>query len=284
MTLVGCQQNKKDFYKTAELQNGFPEILKPLEKDLPFNILSHALLETKNDSINIYFGSLSQGEQKGNWIALASNDQIKQFRSVSLNKNVKDIRENDIDMNFNNSTNRISLRVKELDSLNNNITYSWINKSRLADSLEVITIDMPLARGKAFPAIVLKDLDGKKYDFDNSEDDIIVLNWWAVWCAPCRKEIPGLNKLVDKYGNKNVRFIAITDDSKESVNAFLENNQFNYDITFISEATREIFGNSYPKNIILDKSEKITFYKDGGNEFVWQEIDQHLKALQLKEN
>lgn len=277
--LNGCQKESQDLYKTAELHDGFPEILKPIEKSLPFKIISHSILESNNDSIDIYFGSLKQGKQNGNWIALSSNNQIKQFSTVDFKTISDNEKENDIDLEFNNSKNRVSLRIKELDTINNRITYSWINQTTLTDTLTVLTIDKPLAKGKSFPLIELTDINGAKFNMDNFKEQAIVINWWAVWCAPCRKEIPGLNKLVNKYSDKNVRFISITDDSIDKVSNFLENNEFKYDITFVSENSRILFGNSYPKNIVIDSNNNITLYIEGGNENVWHEIDQHLTEL-----
>tara|TARA_R110001583_G_scaffold1265_1_gene10396 strand:- start:55 stop:942 length:888 start_codon:yes stop_codon:yes gene_type:complete len=280
--LSSCQKEQKSSYKTAEFEKGFPEILKPIEKSLPFKIQSHSILETNNDSIDIYVGFLKQGEQSGNWIALASNNQIKQFSTVDFKQDSKNEKENDIDIKFNNSINRVSLRIKKLDTLENKISYSWINQSTLTDSLTVLTIDKPLVKGKTFPVIELTDITGEKFNLNNLKGQTIVFNWWAVWCAPCRKEIPGLNKLVSKYSDKNVRFVSITDDSKDKVSGFLEKNKFEYDITFISKNDRVLFGNSYPKNIVIDSTGIITFYKEGGNENVWLEIDQHLTELNNK--
>jgi peroxiredoxin len=278
-TLFGCQKEQKSSFKTAEFQEGFPDILKPMEKSLPFKIQSHSVLESNNDSIDIYVGFLNQGKQSGNWIALASNNQIKQFSTVDFKQNSENEKENDIDIKFNNSTNRVSLRIKKLDTLENEITYSWINQSILSDSLTVVTIDKPLLKGKTFPSIELTDINGEKVNLNNLKGQTIVFNWWAVWCAPCRKEIPGLNKLVRKYSDKNVNFISITDDTKEKVSSFLGKNEFLYDITFISKNDRILFGNSYPKNIVIDSTKNITFYKEGGNENVWLEIDQHITEI-----
>ena len=280
--LSGCKKENKNLYKTAELQDSIPKILKPIQKSLPFKIQSHSILNSNNDSIDIYFGGLKQGKQYGNWIALASNNQLKQFSTVSFKKNSENEKENDIDLEFNNSKNRVSLRIKELDTIENRITYSWINQSSLTDSLTILTIDKPLVKGKIFPEIELTDMNGEQFNLDNFKGQTIVINWWAVWCAPCRKEIPGLNKLVNKYSNKNVKFVSITDDSSDKVASYLEKNEFRYDITFISENARIIFGNSYPKNIVIDSAKTITYYKEGGNEFVWQEIDKHLTELNNK--
>lgn len=281
--LYGCQKENKNLYKTTELQNGFPEILKPIEKGLPFKILNHSILESNNDSIDIYFGELKQGKQSGNWIALTENHQLKMFENVNIKQNSTEIKENNIDIEFNNSTNRVSLRIKELDTLENKIIYSWIKQNTLTDSLAVQKIDKPLLKGKMFPQIELIDMSGKKFNLNNIKEKIIVINWWATWCSPCRKEIPGLNKLVDKYSDKNIRFISITDDSIDKISSFLEKSEFKYDITFISEKSRNVFGNSYPRNIVIDSTKNITLYEEGGNEYVWQKIDKHLTQMGIGE-
>ena len=280
--LLSCQKDQKSSYKTAIFREGFPEILQPIEKSMPFKIESYSLLESNNDSIDIYVGFLRQGEQSGNWIALASNKQIKQFTTLNFKQDSENLKENDIDIKFNNAINRVSLRIKKIDPLKNNIIYSWMNQSLLTESLTVQTIDKPLVQGQIFPSIELTDIKGEKFDLNQLKGQTIVFNWWAVWCAPCRKEIPGLNKLVSKYSDKNVRFISVTDDSKDKVSDFLEKNKFEYDITFISEHDKVLFGNSYPINIIIDNNKNITFYKEGGNENVWLEMDQHLSKLNNK--
>ncbi|WP_034923687.1 TlpA family protein disulfide reductase [Gillisia sp. CAL575] len=281
--LAGCQKEQKNLYKTTELKQGYPEILKPLEKSLPFKIQSHSLLESNNDSIDIYLGTLKQGKQSGNWFALASNNKIKQFSTFDFRQNSENEKENDVDINFNNSTNRASLRIKEFDTIENRINYAWINQSTLADSVKISVIEKPLLKGKTFPKIGLTNMAKEKINLDNFKEQIIVINWWAVWCEPCRKEIPGLNRLVSKYSNKNVKFISITDDSLDKVSRFLEQNDFQYDITFITENGRKLFGNSYPKNIVLARNRTITYYTEGGNETKWQEIDKHLTELNTEE-
>jgi peroxiredoxin len=279
--LNGCQKEQKNLYKITKLQDGFPEILTPFKKDLPFKILTHSILKSTNDSIDIYFGGLKQGNRSGHWIAIAVNDHIKEFSSVSFNENPENEKENDIDIKFNNSTNRVSLRIKEVDTIANKITYSWMNQSNLTDSLTVQKIDRPLINGKTFPEIELTNMDGEKLNLDKFKEQTIVINWWAVWCAPCREEIPGLNKLVDKYSDKNVKFISITNDDVDKVSEFLENHEFKYDITFVSNNSEKIFGNSYPKNIVIDKDNTITFYEEGGDALKWQKIDKHLTELKL---
>lgn len=284
LILSACQttEQKQDPYKTADIKSGPSELLEPIEKDIPFKLVNHAKLNSKNDSIAVYFGAFEQDGNTGNWVAIAINDEIMNFKGgVPFNENPEYEKDNDLDLTYNESQYNesqklFSLRLKELDTLNNKLTYAWLDSGELSDSLVVQHIDQPLKEGNTLPDIALTNLDDEQVDLNDFADEIIVLNWWAIGCAPCREEMPGLNKSVKKYADKKVRFIAITNDSKSDVSKFLEQKPFDYTMTFVLEEDQKLFGNSYPKHLILKEDKTITYYNEGGSKRIWRELDQLL--------
>jgi len=78
------------------------------------------------------------------------------------------------------------------------------------------------------PQFEIKDLEGKVWSLKELQGKTVVLNFWFTSCAPCIKEIPELNKLVDEYKNKEVVFLGITFNTPEHVDAFLKKRAFNY--------------------------------------------------------
>lgn len=68
--------------------------------------------------------------------------------------------------------------------------------------------------------------DNKIPTLSSLKNEIIILDFWATWCAPCIASFPEHDKLQKKYKDKGVQFIAITDDSKEKLNNFLGNTSF----------------------------------------------------------
>lgn len=77
----------------------------------------------------------------------------------------------------------------------------------------------------------LKDLEGNKRSLDEFKDNkIIVLNFWASWCGACKKEMPSLNSLEDKYKDKGLKVIAVAEDSKKRVNKYLDGKGFNFTV------------------------------------------------------
>lgn len=67
-------------------------------------------------------------------------------------------------------------------------------------------------RGEAYPVILLKAPDDKAYPLIDSTAGVNMLVFWASWCMPCRKEIPQLKTLYQKYSGKGVRFVSISID------------------------------------------------------------------------
>lgn len=76
----------------------------------------------------------------------------------------------------------------------------------------------------------LADLDGVPRDFAEWDGKPRIVNFWATWCAPCRREIPLLKDTQDKHGNDGLQILGIAVDFVEDVKAYAEDAQFNYPI------------------------------------------------------
>ena len=120
---------------------------------------------------------------------------------------------------------------------------------------------------KPLPDFEVKDLNGTLYSNDNLKGKVVVINLWATWCGPCRKEIPTLNKLVQKYEqDSEVLFLAITDDTPEKIKSYLSKNTFSYkqiagaDALF-SDLHKGII-NTIPTNIVVNKKGEIIYYSE----------------------
>ena len=102
-----------------------------------------------------------------------------------------------------------------------------------------------------------EDINGNYLKSEQLKGKVIVLNFWSTSCAPCIKEIPDLNKLVDKMDKKNVVFIApVFNSSKNEVlNSFLAKHPFSYKIVTLNSDDYNI--SALPTHIIIDKNQKV---------------------------
>ncbi len=80
------------------------------------------------------------------------------------------------------------------------------------------------------PSFTLPDVSGTDHDFSEWAGKNRILNFWATWCAPCRREIPLLKAFQDEQGNNGFQVIGIAVDFPEPVARYAEAAEFNYPI------------------------------------------------------
>lgn len=120
--------------------------------------------------------------------------------------------------------------------------------------------------GPSAPDFTLEDLSGTKVSLRDHQGKIVVLDFWATWCPPCRQSIPELVALQKKYREKDVVVIGISLDhptqiKNSDLSAFKEKYNMNYIMLRANpKVAQDYFGNyqiSIPTMFIIDKSGKI---------------------------
>ena len=124
-----------------------------------------------------------------------------------------------------------------------------------------------------------EDIDGNYLKSEQLEGKAIVLNFWSTSCGPCIKEMPFLNKLVDKMKDKNIVFIALAYNStkNELVNDFLPKHPFLYQIVPVTAEDYNIW--ALPTHIIIDKNQKVIGKYEGGSDENLMKIESLLNEL-----
>lgn len=101
---------------------------------------------------------------------------------------------------------------------------------------------------------------------------VILINFWATWCPPCIAEMPSLQKLYDKYGNK-IEFLFVTNDPlDEKVISFKTKKEYTFPVfQGISNPKGELITSSIPRTLLIDKNGKIVIDKSGAVN--WFDVD-----------
>ena len=136
-------------------------------------------------------------------------------------------------------------------------------KSNITDEqkkkIEALTEDMLMA-----PDFELNSVDNKNYRISDLRGKVIILNFWATWCSPCRMEIPDFNELYLKNKDEGLIILAIsTDDSRGALLQFLKSYKMEYPVLYGSVRQISKISNDYggimalPTSIIIDRSGEI---------------------------
>lgn len=124
--------------------------------------------------------------------------------------------------------------------------------------------------GGAVFASAFPDLNGKDQPLKQWQGKVMVLNFWAPWCPPCRAEIPDFIALQDKYREKGVVFVGVAIDEAQNVQSFADETGMNYPVLLggmkgvdLSSKVGNRMG-GLPYTAIIDRSGKIVATHVGG--------------------
>ena len=107
---------------------------------------------------------------------------------------------------------------------------------------------------KPLPKEQFDMINGSIKSFSDFEGSMLVINFWYINCGPCIAEMPYLNKLVEKYKDDNIKFLALSFDSKEDIKQFISEVDFKYEQGKIERAFSYEFTPVAPGHFIVDES------------------------------
>jgi thiol-disulfide isomerase/thioredoxin len=118
-------------------------------------------------------------------------------------------------------------------------------------------------RDTKVPNFSWKDAAGNTVEFDAVRGKATLVNFWATWCGPCKRELPDLVALNTELGNKGIKIIGVSTDRGsnviEDVRAFVREHGIQYQVVVSSEELEEAFGNVrlLPTSFIIDANGNI---------------------------
>ena len=275
-TLSLAQNLEFKEYRMTELESGYPSKVSKMVESLP-NVKS-ASLKTGIDSIDIFLGTF--GHEKNSVWAYIDYSSGNSFSILSFEKiDASSLLTNNIDFTFDQETSNIEVKVV-LDPNVDKVYYQWIDHDQTSPIAKVQKVQRSIEKGMPMPVFSVESLGGGKVSLNDYQGKYLIINWWQTTCAPCIKEMPGLNQMVNKYqDDPNVEFIAIAWDDKEKLTSFLKEREFIYPQALYNEEVASLFGRSFPKHIIVNPEGIVSFYFIGG----YAEISNLIEEALVKE-
>jgi peroxiredoxin len=105
----------------------------------------------------------------------------------------------------------------------------------------------------------LSDIEGESWHLQDLHGKVVLVNFWATWCPPCRKEMPDLQALFDKYKSKGMIVLSIVNDKEAKVRAFIRQQEITYPVMLDPGGkVHELFQvEGIPKSFVYDRDGKL---------------------------
>lgn len=124
-----------------------------------------------------------------------------------------------------------------------------------------------LQRGDVFPALTLNDLDGRPHSFGATPGHALLINLWATWCEPCRREMPALDRLARTHAGRGLDVLTISlDDDVNLVREFLLRYRIGLPVLLDAnqQSTRHILpGTALPRTYLVARDRRVSEVVEG---------------------
>ena len=151
----------------------------------------------------------------------------------------------------------------------------------LAATVIVFSPTRALGQDTKAPQLELRDLDGRVVRLSDYQGKVVLINFWATWCPPCRAEMPDLVRLQREHRKHGLQIIGITypPEKKDRVRRFARSIKVNYPIILGTRQIKARFSSdeTLPLTIVIDRDGKITDIISGI--LLREEFDEKIKPL-----
>ena len=136
-------------------------------------------------------------------------------------------------------------------------TYTYLKKS--ADKPKTASIKSTTLVGSQRPDFTLADVEGTQHKVSEWDGKVLIVNFWATWCPPCRREIPAFIALQEKYEQQGFTIVGVALDSKQAAIDYVDPMGINYPILIADTdgiAISQEYGNKLgvlPYTVIVDR-------------------------------
>ncbi|PYS48606.1 MAG: hypothetical protein DMF68_12600 [Acidobacteria bacterium] len=140
---------------------------------------------------------------------------------------------------------------------------------------------MALGQSSNAPALSLKDVRGRTVRLNEYKGKVVLINFWATWCPPCRAEMPDLIRIQREYQSKGLQVIGVTypPETINEVRRFIRKLRVNYPIALGTKETKALFDqtDTLPLTIVIDRAGKVRERIEGI--LLPEEFEQKVKPL-----
>lgn len=146
------------------------------------------------------------------------------------------------------------------------------------------TTNAPLPPSKPFTEMSWTNADERVQKLSDLNGKAVILDFWATYCEPCKREIPHLNSLIAKYGKDRLHIVGLNvggEEDRPQIPAFLAKTKIDYEIAYPEDALSNVIfaeRSDIPQTAIFDRQGKLLKKIVGFNDQIQKELDAAVEA------
>lgn len=140
-----------------------------------------------------------------------------------------------------------------------------------------------VAVGETAPDFTLQNMQGEKVTLSDLRGQVVLVNFWATWCPPCRQEMPSMEELYQHFEGKEFEMLAINveEDGPDAVAEFLDDKTHSFPILFDEDAQvrRQYKVSKYPETFVVDRDGTVVEHIVGAIDWMQPSVVKYLENL-----
>ncbi|SDM65178.1 Peroxiredoxin [Geoalkalibacter ferrihydriticus] len=138
--------------------------------------------------------------------------------------------------------------------------------------------------GTVAPDFTLRTYDGDTVTLSHLRGKVVLINFWATWCPPCRAEKPALEKLYQRFSNRDdfeILAVNVEEDAQRALDVYLERNPHSFPIPIDAQArVQELYRvYRFPETFILDRNGIVVDHVIGGRDWTDAQVIAYISRL-----
>jgi thiol-disulfide isomerase/thioredoxin len=124
----------------------------------------------------------------------------------------------------------LTLKKVEIDEPPNANLFEFAppKNAKEVEMLDIPGVKRPILTGTHAADFKLKDLDGNEFTLAGARGKVVMLDFWATWCGPCRRELPSIEKIYQEYSKAGVIIAGVNDEDSGKVKGFVKQNKYSF--------------------------------------------------------
>ncbi|MFA4828903.1 MAG: TlpA disulfide reductase family protein [Thermodesulfovibrionales bacterium] len=140
----------------------------------------------------------------------------------------------------------------------------------------------PPSIGDTAPDFTLKGINGNTISLADYKGKVVMVEFWATWCPPCKELAPILEKVYKKYKDKGLVFLALVskDEGEATIKSFIKEHGITYPVLLAGQETMRHYGiSSIPVTFIINKEGRVVTIHMGNTRDIMQELTSEIERL-----